>query len=93
MLLVDEPSGRLAGIFTDGDLRRHVCADAGALGRAMSELMTKNPRVLRDDALVRDAVTLFREFRQDEIPIVDGQGRPVGLLDVQDLITLRLVSD
>ncbi len=93
MLIINESSGRLSGIFTDGDLRRHVCSDAGALGRAMSKLMTRNPRVLRDDALVRDAVTLFREFRQDEIPIVDAQGRPVGLLDVQDLITLRLVSE
>ncbi len=92
-MLVVDGDGRLAGIFTDGDLRRQVCADDGALGRAMSELMTRNPRVLGDDALVRDAVTLFREFRQDEIPVVDGEGRPVGLLDVQDLITLRLVSD
>ena len=92
MLLIDD-AGRLSGIFTDGDLRRHVAADNGALDRPMTELMTRDPRVLADTALVRDAVTLFREFRQDEIPIVDADKRPVGLLDVQDLITLRLVSD
>ncbi len=93
MLLIAEQSGKLSGIFTDGDLRRHVSADNGALDKPMADLMTKDPRVLKDTALVRDAVTLFREFRQDEIPVIDAEGRPVGLLDVQDLITLRLVSD
>jgi arabinose-5-phosphate isomerase len=55
--------------------------------------MTRHPRGLSDIALVRDAVTLVREHRIDEIPIVDGEGRPVGLLDVQDLIAMRLVTD
>jgi hypothetical protein len=36
---------------------------------------------------------MVREFRQDEIPIVDADHRPIGLLDVQDLITMRLVKD
>ena len=48
---------------------------------------------MRDDAIIRDALTLFREKRQDEIPVVDAQGRPAGLLDVQDLIALKLVRD
>jgi arabinose-5-phosphate isomerase len=55
--------------------------------------MTKGPRTLRDDALVQDAVAMFREFRQDEIPVVDAAGRPVGMLDVQDLIAMKLVSE
>ncbi len=91
-LLVVE-HGRLAGIFTDGDLRRLVLRDPGELKRPMREVMTKGPRTLRDTALARDAVAAFREHRQDEIPVVDAEGRPVGLLDVQDLITMRLVRD
>ena len=55
--------------------------------------MTKNPRTLHEDALVQDAVAMFREFRQDEIPVVDGAGKPVGMLDVQDLIAMRLVTE
>jgi arabinose-5-phosphate isomerase len=55
--------------------------------------MTRSPRALRDDALVRDAVRMVRELRADEIPIVDGEGRPVGLLDVQDLVALKVVHD
>jgi arabinose-5-phosphate isomerase len=43
--------------------------------------------------MVRDAVRMVREYRQDEIPVVDGDGRPVGILDVQDLIAMRLVAD
>ena len=59
----------------------------------MGEVMTRSPRTLRSDALVRDAVRMVREFRQDEIPVVDEAGGPVGLLDVQDLIALRVVQN
>lgn len=89
-LLVAE-GGRLVGIFTDGDLRRLILRDAAELDRPIAEVMTRSPRVLTDAALVRDAVLVFRECRQDEIPVVDGAGRPVGVLDVQDLIAMRLV--
>ncbi|HEX2837073.1 MAG TPA: KpsF/GutQ family sugar-phosphate isomerase [Phycisphaerales bacterium] len=93
MVLVDHTSGALAGIFTDGDLRRLIQRDAAAVARPISEVMTRSPRTLPDSAMVSDAVRLIREFRQDEIPIVDSRGRPVGMLDVQDLIAMRLVED
>jgi arabinose-5-phosphate isomerase len=90
-LLLVAADGTLSGIFTDGDLRRLILRDPAQLHVPISTLMTRSPRTLRDSALVRDAVTLFRECRQDEIPIVDDAGKPVGLLDVQDLIALKLV--
>lgn len=90
-LLVTDDAGVLAGIFTDSDLRRLVLRDASELARPLSEVMTRAPRTLPDTALARDAVAMFREHRQDEIPVVDDAGRPVGLLDVQDLIAMRLV--
>lgn len=93
ILLIDPQSGSLSGIFTDGDLRRLVRRDVGQLDQRIAEVMTRSPRTLHEGALVRDAVLLVREFRQDEIPVVDTHGRPVGVLDVQDLITLKLVSD
>lgn len=92
ILLVD-PQGRLAGIFTDGDLRRLILRDVSELSRPIAQVMTTRPRTLPADALVRDAVRLFREHRQDEIPVVDDAGRPLGILDVQDLIAMRLVRD
>jgi len=91
-LLVVTAEGTLAGIFTDGDLRRLVLKGPEQLGRPIGEVMTRSPRSLRSDALVRDAVRLVREFRSDEIPVVDAAGKPVGLLDVQDLIALKVVS-
>jgi arabinose-5-phosphate isomerase len=91
-LLVVEDE-RLVGIFTDGDLRRLVLDDPGRMSLPIREVMTKGPRTISDTALAKDAVAAFREHRQDEIPVVDEEGRPVGLLDVQDLISRRLVRD
>jgi arabinose-5-phosphate isomerase len=92
ILLVDGEN-RLTGVFTDGDLRRLILRDPDVLGRGMAEVMTRNPRTLSGDSRVRDAVQMVREFRLDEIPVVDGQGHPLGILDVQDLIAMRLVQD
>lgn len=92
ILLVDE-AGRLAGIFTDGDLRRLILRDPAELARPIGEVMTRSPRTLPDTALVRDAVVMFRETRADEIPVVDARARPLGLLDVQDLVAMRLVRE
>lgn len=93
ILLVDDRTGALAGIFTDGDLRRLVLRDAKELTRPIAEVMTKNPRTLPSTAQVRDAVRVVREFRADEMPVVDDAGRPVGILDVQDLVAMRLIKD
>lgn len=91
-IIVVDGENRIAGIFTDSDLRRLVLKDSSRLAAPLHEVMTRHPRTLRDDALVRDAVRMVREHRQDEIPIVDGSGHPVGLLDVQDLLALRVVE-
>jgi arabinose-5-phosphate isomerase len=93
VLLVDG-SGRLSGIFTDGDLRRLLNRDGAAgLERPIREVMTPSPAHLTTAHAVRDAVAMVRERRLDEIPVVDAEGRPVGLLDVQDLVTLKAVRD
>lgn len=92
-LVIVDGQGRLAGIFTDGDLRRLIGRNQNALGRPIEAVMTRTPRTLGADALVRDAVNIIREFRQDEIPVIGSTGEPVGILDVQDLIAMRLVKD
>ncbi len=93
-LLVIDDAGKLAGIFTDGDLRRLVFRKPGqsVLDEKLADVMTKNPRHLTSDALVRDAVQLTREFRIDEIPVVDPKGFPLGLIDVQDLMALKVIE-
>ncbi len=98
LVLVNARTGKLSGIFTDGDLRRLVLAAAAQekpnpLQGAIRDVMTTSPRTLSDKATLRDAVLLFRQFRQDEAPVIDARGKPVGMLDVQDLVALRLISD
>jgi arabinose-5-phosphate isomerase len=94
-VLVVDGRGALAGIFTDADLRRRLSERGPGpwMHEPIETVMTRSPRALSETALVRDAVRLTRERRVDEIPIVDGEGRPVGILDVQDLIAMRLVRD
>jgi arabinose-5-phosphate isomerase len=92
-ILVVDSSQHLAGIFTDGDLRRLMMRDSAGMDRPMREVMTPRPQHLTVDSLVRDAVLLVRERRLDEIPVLDHDGKPVGLVDVQDLIAMRVVSE
>ena len=92
-LLVVDDAGRLAGIFTDGDLRRLIFSEPQrARTAAIGEIMTNNPRHLTDAALVRDAVQIMRELRIDEVPVIDSDGKPLGLIDVQDLVALKVIE-
>ncbi|MCA9296898.1 MAG: CBS domain-containing protein, partial [Phycisphaerales bacterium] len=93
MLFVDA-GGRLSGIFTDGDLRRRITEGSGIdLDVPVRSVMTVRPQHLTVDDLVRDAVRLVRERRVDEIPVIDADGRPIGLVDVQDLLALKVVTE
>ncbi|MCC6738296.1 MAG: KpsF/GutQ family sugar-phosphate isomerase [Planctomycetia bacterium] len=88
---VTDAMGKLAGIFTDGDLRRRIALDADVLRRPIGELMTRNPRTIGPDRLASEALCLLREKKIDEVPVVDQDGRPVGMVDVQDLLDMGLV--
>jgi len=83
--------GKLVGIFTDGDLRRHIEKDRDLTRRKIKEVMTKNPLVIAADKLAAEAMRLLEEKKIDEIPVVDARRRPVGLLDVQDLLRAGLM--
>ncbi|MFK7758817.1 MAG: KpsF/GutQ family sugar-phosphate isomerase [Phycisphaerales bacterium] len=92
-LLVTDSDGVLTGIFTDSDLRRLILSNPDDLERPMGEMMSRDPRCLTSDAKASDAAVMFREYRADEIPIVDQSRKPLGLLDVQDLIAMKLVRE
>jgi arabinose-5-phosphate isomerase len=91
VMVVDDD--RLAGVVTDADLRR-LFAREGAAGfeRPMQEIMTANCKKIRADALAAEATALFHKHRIDELPVVDTDGRPVGLIDVQDIVTIKVVG-
>ncbi len=83
--------GRIKGIFTDGDLRRHLEIDEHLPRRTIKDVMTKNPTVVRKGMLAAEAMRILQDKRIDEVPVVDEKGRPVGMLDVQDLLKAGLV--
>ncbi len=88
---VVDRKGRLVGIFTDGDLRRHIETDPDLTKRKIKDVMTKNPLVIIKDRLAAEAMQVLRERKIDEVPVVDKNKKPVGLLDVQDLLKAGLV--
>lgn len=84
-------SGKLAGIFTDGDLRRAISKNPGVLDEKIKNVMTRDPKRARAGDLAMEAAMLMSEKKIDELPVVDGSGKPVGMLDVQDLLELGLL--
>ncbi|MBU1912593.1 MAG: KpsF/GutQ family sugar-phosphate isomerase [Candidatus Omnitrophica bacterium] len=88
---VVDKAGRVKGIFTDGDLRRHLGIDPLLLARKVKDVMTKNPRTLKKGCLAVEALRILQEYKIDEIPIVDEKGKAIGLVDVQDLLKAGLV--
>ncbi|MFN0068023.1 MAG: SIS domain-containing protein [Limisphaerales bacterium] len=88
---VTDARGRLAGVFTDGDLRRHLSAGEDILKRRLSEVMTRNPVTVRVDALAAEALKIFDDQNVDDLIAVDARHRPAGLVDLQDLPKLKLM--
>lgn len=88
---VVDKRGKVIGIFTDGDLRRHLETDENLPKRKIRDVMTKNPSVVRAHMLAAEAMRIMQDRKIDEVPVVDAAMRPVGLLDVQDLLKAGLV--
>ena len=84
-------AGKLIGYFTDGDFRRLAPNDSTILSRVIRDVMTRKPHVLEPDIRLGDAADQLRRFRCDNMPVVDGQGRPIGLLDERDLLSEGLL--
>lgn len=78
---------KLVGVFTDGDLRRHLrTRGEKILSRLVTEWATLKPRYIQKDKLAEEAFHIMESLRIDELPVVDRARRVVGLLDVQDLM-------
>lgn len=88
---VVDKKGRLTGIFTDGDLRRQLEVDQNLPRRKIKEVMTRNPTVVDKEMLAAEAIRILQEKKIDEVPVIDKNRRPIGLLDVQDLLKAGLV--
>jgi arabinose-5-phosphate isomerase len=85
---ITDTTGALVGIFTDGNLNR--CLESGEefLSHEVRLVMGKDPKVIEPHKLVQEALHLLRSLKIDQLVVVDLQRRPVGMLDVQDVLAL-----
>jgi arabinose-5-phosphate isomerase len=89
--LVDEGNGKLTGILTDGDFRRQVLSSPDFLSQPVARFMTRTPKTVPIDALAVEALRVFDHYKIDDLIVIDDTGRPVGLVDVQDLPKMKLL--
>ncbi|HTL72457.1 MAG TPA: KpsF/GutQ family sugar-phosphate isomerase, partial [bacterium] len=89
-LAVLDARGKLVGIFTDGDFRRHMATDEHLLSQPLKSVMTRHPICIRDDALAAEALKIFNERNIDDLIVVNAKHEPVGLVDSQDLPKLKI---
>ncbi len=88
-ILIVDGSGRLRGIFTDGDLVRLLGQQHDdPLGLPIDAVMTRSPRTIHCSATVRDAVELLSAGKYSQLPVLDDDGKPVGIVDITDVISL-----
>lgn len=87
-LIVNERN-ELIGIFTDGDLRRCLDTSEKFLEQPVSEFMGKNPKTIRKDQLVQEALHLMSRFHIDQVAVVEDNRQPAGLIDIQDALAIK----
>ena len=84
-LIVTKTDGRLAGIITDGDLRRHMQPDL--LSRTVESVMTTSPITIRPDMLAVEALEIMDKSKRSALIVVEGE-TPVGLIRILDLLQI-----
>lgn len=86
---VVDGQGRLAGIVTDGDLRRSMTP--GLLNLSAASVMTRQPKTIDPDALASEALAQLNDLKITSLFVIDGDQQPVGLIHIHDLLRIGLV--
>ncbi len=89
--LVTDVSGKLSGIFTHGDFARRFPSDPEIGSRPVSEVMTRGPVTIDADKLAAEVLVVLERHRIDDLVVTDAEGRPLGVVDSQDLSRLKLL--
>jgi arabinose-5-phosphate isomerase len=90
-LSVVNARGKLTGVFTDGDFRRHMASDDNLLSQPLKKVMTPHPICISESALAVEALKIFNERNIDDLVVVNSKMEPVGLIDSQDLPKLKIM--
>lgn len=83
--------GTLAGILTDGDLRRHLIATPDLVELPIERIMTRDPITLTPDMLAVEILNIYEKHNIDDLIVVDGDHRVIGAVDIQDLPKLKIL--
>ncbi|TLF49644.1 KpsF/GutQ family sugar-phosphate isomerase [Halomonas urmiana] len=83
--------GRLAGVYTDGDLRRTLDQHSDLSGLTVDDVMTRPGKRIAPDTLAAEAVRLMEDGRISALAVVDADGRPIGALHMHDLLASGVI--
>jgi len=86
-----DPEAHLLGVFTDGDLRRHLDQPVDLAQISIQQVMTSDPVTIRADQLAAEAVSLMEQHKISAIIVVDAKHRAVGALNMHDLFAARIM--
>lgn len=87
VILIDD-DGRLSGLFTDSDLARLFAQQSPPLDEPIANVMTRFPKKVSSDALLSEAIDVLSSHKLSELPVIDENGCPVGLIDITDVLGL-----
>ncbi len=88
-VILTDAGGQLSGIFTDSDLARLLeRRNEAQLDRPICEVMTRNPTTVRSEMTLGEVVDLLSTRKLSELPVIDADRRPVGLVDITDVLPL-----
>ena len=91
MTAVLDAAGRVAGVFTDGDLRRALEAGTQVDSARVAQLMTRGPRTIAPGALAAEAVQIMEAHKVNQLLVIDGRGSLVGALNMHDLFRAKVI--
>ena len=90
VIVIDEKD-QLLGIFTDGDLRRHIQNNLKILECPVQDVMTLSPTTINQDDMAISILHILEKEAIDDLPVIDRNNRVVGLIDIQDLPKFKLI--
>jgi len=90
-VLVANDDDTLAGIFTDGDLRRLVQSDKDFYKRSVGDVMVKNPKTIKRGALLDEALAVMEKHSITVLAVVNRENQPIGIIHLHDILKSKLV--
>jgi len=91
MTTVVSETGELAGIFTDGDIRRALDKGADVHHTRMQDIMSKNPKTIRSNILAAEALNMMESYKITSLVVIDTASKPVGIIHIHDILRAGVI--